>query len=360
MRWNALITVGVGAGLLAAAVVMGGRGAEATAPAAQRPERPVVRLGTVTAVAGGREITLAGVVRAARRVRAGFVMPGRLEARPVEVGDRVAEGTVLARLDMREHGLTADAAAARLEEVRARLEQARREAERVARLAARAAATAEEVEQSAATARALGAAEAGAVAQLADARRRVEESVLTAPFAATVTAVSGEPGEWVAPGQPVVELAASGEYEVEVEAPVALAGAVAVGAQATVRLALAGRTLEGEVRSVGTAAPGPGRLLTLVVALAPESGIVPGMSAEVVLAAAGPPALSVPLAAVIDPGASRPHVLRVRDGRVEVVAVTPGEVRGDTVAVAGPLAAGDTLVVAGHTALADGDEVEVR
>jgi len=348
----------LGALFLGAAVVLAAWPAREPTPVPETPRR-VVRVAPVTPLDGAREIHLPGVTRAVRRATLAFSLSGRIARRPVDVGHRVADGELLAALDSREYRLAAAAAQAEVVRLNARTAQAERERARVERLAAARAATTEELEQVAVVADALRAAGDAAAARMKDARRRVGETELRAPFVATVTAVRLQVGEWAAPGAPVLELAGDGAVEVEVAVPEGLRAGLAPGQSATVKLPFLGRTAPGRLSRLAGAATGAGGLFAAVVRLETAADVVPGLAAEAVLAASGKPRLAVPLAAVLDPGATRPMVFRVVGGVAERVPVELGEVVGDLVTVTGDLAPGDRIVVSGHTSLIDGDRVEV-
>ncbi|HSM13706.1 MAG TPA: efflux RND transporter periplasmic adaptor subunit, partial [Thermoanaerobaculia bacterium] len=209
---------------------------DAPAAAAFRP----VRVAPVERVEAGRELAFPGVTRAERRAALAFTQPARVAERPVEVGDRVEAGQVLARLDADEYRLAEQSAAAAVAELDVRLAQAERDQARVEQLAAARAATAEEVEQTAAATAAIRAAHEAATARLGETRRRLDEAVLRAPFAATVTAVRLEPGEWAAPGAPVVELAGRGAVEVRVEVPESIRTDLAAGDPVRIALPMTG------------------------------------------------------------------------------------------------------------------------
>ncbi len=329
-----------------------------SAPAAV--EARLVRVAEVVVDSSPRDLRLPGVTRAARRATLSATLPARLAERPVDVGDEVHAGQLVARLEDRELALAESAAAAALAELEVRTAQARRDLERAERLAASRAATLEEVEQAEAAAAALEAARDAARARLDEARRRLGETLVTAPFAATVTAVHLEPGEWGRPGGPILELAGSGAVEVEVEAPEGLRERLRAGAGVTVELPFLGRQVNGRIAAVGGAARGAGGLFPVRIALVPGEGLVPGLAVEVALPLEASPELTVPLAAVVDPGSGTPSVFRVVGGRAERVQITPGRVLKDRLTVTAGLAAGDRVAISGHTALADDDPVEVR
>ncbi|MGD8663007.1 MAG: biotin/lipoyl-binding protein, partial [Desulfobacterales bacterium] len=63
-----------------------------------------------------------------------FSVPARMVERSVEVGDRVASGDVIARLDVREFDNAVNSAKAAMVELNVRLAQARRDRQRFQRL----------------------------------------------------------------------------------------------------------------------------------------------------------------------------------------------------------------------------------
>jgi len=320
-----------------------------------------VRVAPVERIGAAREVRFPGVTRSERRAALAFTLPARIAERPVEVGARVAAGQVLARLDGDEYRLAEKSAAAAVAELDVRLAQAERDEARVARLAEARAATAEELEQSTAATAAIRAAHEAASAQLADARRRLGETTLRAPFEGTVTSVRLEPGEWASPGATVVELAGSGAVEVRFEVPETVRPEIAEGQEVRVELPRVGGEVAGRIASVAEAASGAGGLFPVVVALDADPGVVAGLSAEVILSLGGRDELAVPIGAVLDSGSSRPSVFRIVDGVARRVALTPGRLVGDRLTFrSDELAEGDLVAVVGQTALVEGDPVEVR
>jgi RND family efflux transporter MFP subunit len=330
----------LGAAILGTAVVLAAWPEAPPDPAAPAPKLRPVRVAEVSPSAQSRTVRLAGLTRAVERADIAFAVPARLASRPVETGDRVARGQLLASLDDREYRLAEQAASAALSEIEVRLAQARRDLERVQRLADARAATGEEVEQAQAATAALAAARDAAAARLDDTRRLRAEATLRAPFDGTVTAVHAEPGEWIGPGQPVVELSGRDDLEVLVEAPETLLTRLSVGQRVTVNLPLAGLEVAGRISGITAATSGPGRLFPVEVMLEPDDRLVPGLAAEALLPIDSTVALTVPIGAVVNPGSSHPTVFRIRDGHATRVTVELGQVVGDRVAVSGDLDAG--------------------
>jgi RND family efflux transporter MFP subunit len=324
------------------------------------PGHPRVATATVEAAEVQRSARLSGVTRAQRRARLAFEVGGRVVARDVEVGARFRRGQILARLDGRQLDNAVTAATAAVVEVEARLAQQERERERANRLLEAGAISREAVEQTEANVGALRALRDAAVARAAEAQRTSIEGVLRAPFDGTVVAVGLQPGEFAQPGATVVEIAGDGPVEVEFEVPETFIEALRPGQPVEVGLPFVGRTVPGRVLTRGGATGGAGRLFPVVVAVDPDRDVLPGMTAEVTVVSSGRRALSVPLAAVLNPGGTRPAVFRLDGGRVRRVEVELYGIDGQRVTFSGPLQPGDRVVVTGVGLLADGDEVEVR
>lgn len=356
-RW---ISMGLAAMALGGAILLAATSENDSAPAAPRAERRAVETGRVTESVDGREVRLAGITRARSRAALAFDASGRITERLVDVGDHLRAGELVARLDSRQLDHAVTSARASLTELDVRLAQAERERDRTARLAAAKAATLEELERDAATVEALLAARESAEARLADAERAAGETIVRAPFSGTVTDVHREPGEYVTYGQPVITLSGDGPVELQVEVPESLLGNLREGQRVIVELPLLGREIQARVSSVARAATGAGRLFPVVVELPGGEEVLAGLTAELVVSVRSGSGVSVPLAAVHDPGGSRPSVFRVEKGLARRAEIEIEGFHGDRVSVRGDLAVGQLVVVSGHQALADGDAVEVR
>lgn len=322
---------------------------------------PIVKVATVAREATRREVRFSGITRAVKQAVLSFSVPARMVERPVEVGDRVAGGDVIARLDIREFDNAVNSAKAAVSELKARLAQARRDRQRFERLVKDGAAAVKDFEQAGASEEALRATQEAAQARLHEARRIRSEADLKAPFSGTITAVRLEPGEWAEPGHPVVELSGDKKFELEVDVPENVIGRLDEGDRVDVILPFIGeKKLKGRVTAMARAALSSGRLFPLVVALDPAPGLTAGLTAELTLTIRTEPKHLVPVGAILNPGTSRPSLFVVENGRTRKVFVVVGSFYGDRVVVSGDLAEGDRIVVSGHTTLSDGKQVEVQ
>jgi len=360
MKTGKIISTLIGLSFLGTALAFG-FWPERREMAISESENTLVQVETVASELTQREIRFSGITRAKKHAVLSFSVPARMVERPVEAGDHVAKGQVIARLDVREFDNAVDRSRAVVTELRVRLAQAGRDRQRLKRLIKDGAVATKDFERATAAADALQAALKAAEARLREARRIRSEADLKPPFGGTITAVRLEPGEWAEPGRPVVELSGDSQFELEVEVPETVIGLLDEGERVDVLLPLVGRKkLQGRVDSLARAALSSGRLFPLVVALDPAEGLTAGLTAELILTIRTEPKLLVPLSAVVNPGTSQPSLFVVENNRAHKVAVELGSFNGDRVAVSGNLSAGDRVVVSGHTTLSDGKSVEVR
>ena len=353
------ITLAAGLILITSALAFGFWPQEKKTP--QPPVRaPAVQIAPVQVSAAGRSVRFAGVIRSSRTARLSFTVPSRMVARPVDIGDRVRAEQLLARLDMREFENAVAAASAAVAELDVRRLQAMRDQGRMQRLAEVNAATSEALERATALADALSAAHQAAAVRLKDARRLLSEAELKAPFDGTVTAVMLEAGEWASPGRPVLEISGQGDLELEVEVPESVLARLQENAPVTMELPLADhRRVAGRVHSLARAASVPGKLFPVVIKVDSAPGLIPGITAELIFELPTAPVLTIPVSAVVNPGASFPRAFRLENGRAREVIIVIDSFIGQRVAVKGGLNAGDLVIVSGHTALTDGQMVKV-
>jgi RND family efflux transporter MFP subunit len=329
-------------------------------------EKEVVRPVKVAAVAvapQGRALTYSGVVRPRIESSIGFRVGGKIVERAVNVGDRVEVGQLIARLDDTDLKLAENGARAAVAAARTRREVTRVNLDRAKPLLpqgyiSQAAYDVRRNDYDAAVS-ALDTAEA----QLRQAANAVGYATLTADKAGIVTAVTGEPGQVVSPGQPVIAIAEAGEVEVAIGVPEQDAGRLAVGQRAAVALwAGPGATAGGRIREIAGQADAASRTYAVRVAVAnPPPGMRLGMTATVTLRIDGEgPALLVPLTALTEAeGAPAVFVVDVEKKTVRRTPVTVAGTAEEGVRVSGGLSPGDMVVTAGVQFLRDGMRVRL-
>lgn len=175
-----------------------------SAAAAQAP--PAATVKPLAEVAIYPERDAAAQVVSLNESRIAAEIAGRIEAVPVEVGQRIERGALIARIDCRDHDLARARAAAVLTAARSRLALADQQLARARELQAQGFFAEEALAARITEVEVLRADAAQAEAQLGAAARAVGKCVVRAPFAAIVRERLGRVGELAAPGTPLAAL----------------------------------------------------------------------------------------------------------------------------------------------------------
>jgi RND family efflux transporter MFP subunit len=358
MRINHRISLIAGFVLIGAAVVLWAMPSEKPLPT-QGADPLRVLLDSVKATHTERSARFSGVTQAKNRAVLSFAVPARVLDRQIESGSKVARGQVLARLDNREFKNAVDLAQATFSELQTQLAQARRDHSRMERLAASDVVPVAQLENVSTRQAALESSLAAASARLNEAKRLLDEVELRAPFSGTVTKVYIQPGEWAVPGQPAIEVTGDGKIELLVQVPETMLDRVSEGQRVQVQLPFAdNRLVPGRISAMAKAALTAGRLFPLKVDLADEPGVVAGLTAQLIIDLSTRGVLTVPLAAVVNPGASQPYVFIYANDQVSRRIVSIGGIIGNRIVVSGNLHEGDRVVISGQSQLTDGQRVE--
>lgn len=167
-----------------------------------------------------------GVVEAVRRADLSAQTAGRVTRVEVDVNDRVAAGAVLVRISAVEQDAGANAARAQLRAAEAAAAEADRNYRRFAALGGGQYVSKAQIDQARAARDSALAARDAARAVVAQAAQQSAYTVVRAPFAGVVASRDVEPGESVAPGQPLLQLYAPRELRIEVAVPQTRAEAI--------------------------------------------------------------------------------------------------------------------------------------
>lgn len=285
-----------------------------------------------------------------------------LEMRADE-GLTVAEGEVLARIDdaaVRDQFLSARSG---VRSAQSGLDAARRDEERARRLAEAGAIAPRDLETAHQATVAAEAQLADAQARLTGAEQQVARTQVKAPFAGVVSAHHVSQGDVVQPGAALFEVVDPSSLRLEATVPAEQLRRLRIGSPVDFTVSgYAGRTFQGRIQRISPSVDPATRQVRLFAAI-PNTGraLVAGLFAEGRVGAEDVTATAVPFGAV-DTRSSAPSVLRVRNGRVERVAVTLG-VRDEVaqlVELRSGAAVGDTLLLGSAQGLAVGTAVRVR
>ena len=324
----------------------------ALAACGSEPVAPVLtalpKLDTITLQAGGdvRGRGWDGVVEAVQQAALTAQTAGRVTVVNVDVNDRVAQGDVLLRLTAVEQQAGANTARAQLRAAEAAATEAAASYRRYAALAAGQYVSRAQIDQARAARDSAAAARDAARAQLTQAGQQTEYTVIRAPFAGVVSARQIEPGESVAPGQPLMTLHAPGALRIEVQVPQSDATAIRAANRAEVLLADGRRIDAAEVTVFPAADPATHSVGVRVTLPDIQQAPQPGATAKVVFpisAGAGDRVLRIPAGALAQRGEiSGVYVLA--DSRLALRQVRLGQRSGDQVEVIAGLKAGDRVV----------------
>jgi RND family efflux transporter MFP subunit len=354
---NKLIIAGIATAATLVLLVAGpeGRAQQQAAPPAAPPA--AVEVAKASAADLGAVQWVPGTVVSREDARIASELSGRVRT-VAEVGDRIDSGGVIAHLDDEALALAEREAAAALARIRSQLDYQERQVARLERLKSNSSIAETQLDEARSQRDMLEADRAGADVALAEARRRVREATIRAPFAGVVVERAAQRGEMVAAGAMVVRLVNTEHLEVTARAPIALGAGIDPGDAVSVRSGE--RTEQVAIRAVVPVGDAQSRQLEVRIQV--DDGSWPiGTAVEVALGSGeAREVVAVPRDALVLRG-SETFVFRVGpDNKAERITVQTGDSSGDLVEVKSGIAAGDTLVVRGAERLAPGQAVAVR
>jgi multidrug efflux system membrane fusion protein len=328
-------------------------------------EEPVraVKVMTVGVQSMQSKVEFAGEVRARVESRLGFRVGGKLTQRPVELGQRVKAGQVLAQLDPQDYKLAAAAGRAQLTAAATNRDLAAADFKRYKELKDQNFISGAELERRETTLKAAQAQFEQAQAQWSGQGNQVGYATLVADVAGVVTAVDAEPGQVVAAGTPVVSIAQDGPRDVVFSVPEDKVAAIKPGSGVTVRAWASSATLKGVVREVSASADPVTRTFGVKVALDAKDAPALGSTVAVVpqaLQRGVSPVIKLPTTAFRQDGkASAVWVLDTASMTVRLQPVQIATADGNEVVVASGLQPGMQVVVAGVHVLSPGQKVTI-
>ncbi len=343
---------------IAAALVLGGCGAETAAVPEIRPVRTIVA--DPKPIDDDRQAV--GEIKARYESDLGFRISGKVVSRAVDIGVTVKSGSPLARLDEQDtqnklRSAVADVASAEAVQVEAQAAEAR-----LKQLVGTGSTTRVNYDAALKNMRSAEAKVDSARAALALARDQLNYTELTAEFDGIVTAVGAEPGQVVAPGQMVVRLAKPDDKD----AVFAIAETAFRGRPEGDKPEIAVRLLaspdvvaDGVVREVSPVADPATRTFQVKVTLrSPPAQMRFGSSVVGRLKVSTAPVVVLPSAALFEKG-GKPAVWIVdpASNTVALRAVAVARFENDRVVVSEGLAKGDVVVTAGVNRLREGQKV---
>lgn len=328
-----------------------------------------VRYAIVSQGGESAERTFSGVVRAGTESRLSFQAAGRVVTLDVDVGDTVTEGQRIASIDPADVEIQIAEARASVASANAQARGASATYERTRALYESNSASRQDLDNARSqrdAARASASAGGQAIRRL---QRLLEQTVLTAPAAGTISAVEVEANEVVSPGQAVARLQIGEQLVVSIDVPESNISDVERGADATITVdSLDGDAIEGQVFEVG--APTQNSAVFPVTVRLPDGveGLRAGLAAEVSIAHGDQEAddiIHLPLSSVNEDGEGRYVFVATRDSGDESVgtvarrSVSVGDVDANGLHILEGVEEGELVVTAGVARIYDGMRVRI-
>ena len=340
------------------------------------PEVETARVQVLTPTQASTVLTATGYTYARARAAVGAKIIGRVVELPVDEGDSIAAGDIIAVLDSEDLQASVNLAEASLNEARARLADAEREFARQAELVEDQL-TSRALYDAATTQREVALAQVGtAEARLNAARAQLDYTVVRAPIDGVVIERNIEVGEMVAPGGftsqqstgSIVRIADPTSLEVEADINESYIARLKLGQRASIRVdAVPDFEYSGSLRQIVPTADRQRAVVQVKVSIDNiDVRLVPDMSCTVTFLEEGvdetelvqPPKLLVPEQAIQYAGGAA-FLFQVDDGRLRRMRVTPGETSDGRVEVLEGVQGGETIVGRDVSSLEDGQRVRI-
>lgn len=349
--------------LLTAAAALAGCGSRSESAERAQPAAapPVVHVKTakVEIRAMPRYLTLTGQVIADRQSDVAANVSGRILKAPIEPGQRVRKGQLLAVVDPRGAAFSASAAAAQSKVAEEQQKLAQADCARADALWARGAASRQEYDRmkTQCAAQAFSASAARANADLA--QKQLGDTTIRAPFDGTIGERFVNVGEYVQAMTKVASLYRIDPVRIEISVPEAATPMVKEGQTLAVQVAAWGeRVFPATVKYVAPALrPQTRDLLIEAVAANPDGALKPGMFATVQLVVGEQSLPTVPVAAVQVEGTTR-RLFLARGGQALEMVVRTGATKDGRVAVLEPLGADEQVILQPPPGLRDGSPIQ--
>jgi RND family efflux transporter MFP subunit len=328
---------------------------------------PLVVVSTAQTDTVIEQVPLTGTITSARVAELSAEVSGQVEAVNVEVGDGVESGDALVELDREIEQLTLEALRASTRQARAELADARRRYQDTKRLRDQNSISENQLRLLEAEVEVDGATLKQRNAEERRQQARVARHTLRAPFDGVISERLTEAGEWIEPGRPVLTLVAIDELRIEFRVPQEYYPRINSQSALIVTLdALPDREFAGTIDAVVPVSdPSARTFLIHVTVNAGDARLTPGMSVH------GKLNLTTGRRAVV---ISRDAILRYPDGRVTVWLINPdsdpptvsekrvvtGHAFNGLVTIREGIQAGDVIVVRGNESLQEDQQVRIQ
>jgi RND family efflux transporter MFP subunit len=331
----------------------------------EQPKKVEVRPVRVTAVqhaASGETISLTGQIQAKDQANLAFRIGGRLRERNVSVGDPVAPGQIVAKIESQDYQNALRSAEADLGSAQAVLANAQNTEGRQSQLLSKGYTTRVQYDQAEQQLKTAQAQVESAQAKLQNAKDNLTYTDLKSDVAGTVTAKGAEPGEVVAAGRMVLQVATQGGRDAVFNVPAQLIRRSPRNPEVTVALSDDPAVVAtGHVREVAPQADAATGTYVVKVGLDnPPDTMRLGATIIGQVKMQSEPVIQLPGTALTQSqGKPAVWVVDPENKTVSLLPVTVGHYDTSSISVTDGLKDGDLVVTAGVQALRPGQEVRL-
>jgi RND family efflux transporter MFP subunit len=329
---------------------------------AAAPEIRPVRTVTIEKRLAGDVVSLTGTAQAQTEVNLSFRIDGRMIERPVDVGNTLRAGQLVARLDAQNEEANLQSARAQLSSAQAQLVQARNNYTRQKELLAQRFISKAAFDQFEANLRSAESAVESGQAQVSLAQNRLSYTRLMADAPGTITRVGAEPGEVVPAGRMIIQVARIGGVDAVFDVPAVVKDNAPRNPEITVALTSDPKvSAKGRVREVSPRAdPVTGTFRVRVGLVDPPPAMRLGSAVVGRMKLDFAPGIEIPPSALMrSQGQTTVWVVDPKTQTVNMRPITVAAHDADRITIAGGLEPGDVVVTAGIQALHAGQKVRV-
>lgn len=322
---------------------------------------PIVRTVTVGTNDSANSSVYPGAVHGRYESNLAFQVGGKINARLVNLGDKVKAGQVLMTLDPKDVSQNVEATNAALAAAISNQRLAQANAERYRQLYAQGAASKLALDNYNTQLDAANATLRQAQAQANAAGNQMDYTQLKSDADGVVAALTGEVGMVTGAGAVMATVVRDNEQEIRINVPESALGKLKIGQEATVSFwALEGTTVKGHIRDIGSMADATTKTYRVNVALdAMPAAVKLGMTAKVIFNEGNANASLIIPASAIYKTDNKTQVWLVKDNHAILQPVTVAQYKGNDVEISSGLKNGDVVVTAGISKLIPEQEVRL-
>jgi membrane fusion protein, multidrug efflux system len=286
-----------------------------------------------------------GTIRPIQRAQLAAKVMGTLEEMPVTLGLPVRTGDLLAKI-------SAGEISARLLQVQSQLNAVRRDLARERELLTKAASTSDMV-------KGLEDRFVATQAMVHEAETMLSYTTIRAPFDGVVARKIANVGDLASPGQPLVEIEGTTDFQVEVAVPDSLVARLSPGLPLAVEVPTSGLCFIGKLAEISSATDSSTRTVFVKITVPANTKVRSGEFARVQLPGASVAALMVPASAVERVGQLERVFVASENNQAVLRLVKTGATRADRVEVLAGLDDNERVILAPPVGLRETQPLEL-